>query len=365
MAENVPASFVNLRELEGLAKARLTRTAFDYVAGGAGDEVTLADNERAFTRWRLAHRVLRDVSKRDLSTTVLGTPVDLPVLVAPTAFHRLMHPEGEVATARGAHAAGTLLVASTLATTPLEAVASASPGPKWFQLYVYKDRALTEALVARAKQAGYKALVLTVDTAIWGRRERDVRNGFTLPPGLGLANFQQVDQRLLPSLGSGADGLAAYVASQLDPSLTWETVRWLQDVSGLPVVVKGVVTAEDARLAVEHGAAGIVVSNHGGRQLDAGVATLDALPEVVEAVRGRCEVYVDGGLRRGTDVLIALSLGARAVLLGRPVLWGLALDGEKGVARVLTMLRDELDNAMALCGVCRPGEADRTLLRRA
>ncbi|HWG92284.1 MAG TPA: alpha-hydroxy acid oxidase [Candidatus Thermoplasmatota archaeon] len=357
--------FVNLRELEGLARGRVAPEAFDYVVGGAGDEATLRENASVYGKWRLRPRVLRDISKRDLSTTVLGTPVSFPVLAAPTAFHKLMHPDGEKAAARGVHGAGTLFVNSTLSTTPLEEVAAASEGPKWFQLYVYKDRELTLSLINRAKAAGFRALVLTVDTAVWGRRERDVRNGFSLPPPLALANFANLDRRLLPDLGEGKDGLAAYVASQLDPTLTWSDVRWLREVSGLPVLVKGVVTAEDARLAVEHGAAGIIVSNHGGRQLDAGVATLDALPEVVEAVGGRCEVFVDGGVRRGTDVMIALSLGARAVLVGRPIMWSLAIGGQEGVTQALNLLKAEFDTAMALCGLNSPLEATRDLVRPA
>lgn len=359
MPDDAPA-FVNLRQLEALAKPRLAASAFDYVAGGAGDEATLAANTSGYAAWRLRHRVLRDVSHRDTSTTVLGTRVPAPVLVAPTAFHCLMHPEGEVATARGTHDAGTLFVASTLSTRRLEDVAQASGGPKWFQVYIYKDRALTESLVKRAVAAGYEALVLTVDTAVWGRRERDVTNGFTLPAGLGLANFAHLDQEHLPALGGGADGLAAYVASQLDASLTWADVDWLGRVSGLPVIVKGIVDPADARLAVAHGCAGIIVSNHGGRQLDHGIATIDALPDVVAAVDGACEVFVDGGVRRGTDVLIALALGARAVLVGRPVMWSLALDGSAGVTRALRLLMGEFEDAMALTGACRVDDVTRT-----
>ncbi len=351
--------FLNLVEIEERARPRLPPSAFDYVAGGSGGEVALRGNREAFTRWRLRTRALVDVSARDCGTTVLGRRVAFPALVAPTAFHRLLHPEGETATTRGAARAGTVMIASTLATTSLEDVAAASDGPKWFQLYVYKDRDLTRRLVDRAVAAGYEAIVLTVDAAVWGRRERDARHGFTLPPSLSLANFEDMDKSRLPSLGAGADGLAAYVASQLDPSLTWDVVDWLRETSGLPVVVKGIVTADDARLAIDHGASAVVVSNHGGRQLDACVATLDALPEVVEAVRDRCEVYVDGGVRRGTDVAVALALGARAVLVGRPVLWGLALAGEEGVTRALRLLADEFDAAMALCGACRPAEIAR------
>lgn len=360
-----PSPFLNLRELDGLARATVPRAAYDYVAGGSGDETTLRDNEAAWGRWRLLPRVLRDVSRRTCETKVLGTPVSMPVLVAPTAFHKLMHPEGEVATARGTHAAGTLLTASTLSTCSLEEIAAASPGPKWFQLYVYKDRDLTRSLVRRAKAAGYGALVLTVDTATWGRRERDARNGFTLPPGLSMANFADLERKVLPNLGTGASGLSAYVQSLFDDSLTWEDVRWLRRESGLPVVVKGIEHPEDARLAVESGASAVVVSNHGGRQLDAEVPTALALPAVAEAVAGRCEVYVDGGVRRGTDVVVALALGARAVLVGRPILWSLALAGAEGVAAALDLLRTEIDGALALCGVTSPREVARELVLRA
>ncbi len=359
-----PPSFENLLELREMARERVSPPAYDYVAGGSGDERTLTGNREGFRRWRLVHRVLRDVSDRDPSTTVLGTPVDVPVLVAPTAFHKLMHEEGEVATARGAAEAGTLFVASTLATIPLEAIAEASSGPRWFQLYIYRDRELTASLVDRAERAGYGALVLTVDSPVWGRRERDIRNGFSLPEPLGLANFENLEQEALPEAESGVNGLAEYVSRQLDPSLTWEDVTWLQERTDLPLLIKGVVHPEDARRAVEHGCDGVIVSNHGGRQLDAGLPTIEALPGVVDAVDGRAEVFVDGGVRRGTDVLVALALGARAVLVGRPVLWSLAVGGAAGVRRALGLLTEEFDNAMALSGVRRPGEIGEDLIRR-
>jgi isopentenyl diphosphate isomerase/L-lactate dehydrogenase-like FMN-dependent dehydrogenase len=250
---------------------------------------------------------------------------------------------------------------STLATTPLEAVAAAAPGaPRWFQLYVYRERQVSEALVRRAERAGYQALVLTVDTPRLGRRERDVRLGFTLPPGMGLANFEGALARE-PVGTPGESGIAHYAAANLDDSLGWEALAWLRSLTRLPIILKGIVTAEDAELAVSHGASAIVVSNHGGRQLDGAVATLDALPEVVDAAGG-LDVYLDGGVRRGTDVLKALALGARAVLIGRPVLWGLAVDGEAGVHHVLELLRAELELAMALAGMASIAEIDRTLV---
>jgi 4-hydroxymandelate oxidase len=340
-----------------------------YYAGGAGDEETLRWNQEAFRRVRLLPRVLRGVGTRTTATTVLGTPVDTPVLVAPMAFQRLAHPEGEVATARGAGAAGAGMVASTLATTPLEEIASAAPGPLWFQLYVYRDREVTRELVTRAHAAGYKALILTVDTPVLGSREREVRTGFRMPDTLPLGNLQAptaeeaggtlVGGALPPGGDASASALARYAHRLLDADLGWDDVAWLRSLAPLPLVVKGVVHPEDARLAVEAGAEGIVVSNHGGRQLDGAVATLDALPGVVEGAArgGGAEVYLDGGVRRGVDVLRALLLGARGVLVGRPVLWGLALEGAEGVERVLRILTQELDRALALCGLTSPEAA--------
>ncbi len=342
-----------------------------YYAGGAGDEETLRWNREAFRRVRLLPRVLRGVGERSTATTVLGTPVATPILVAPMAFQRLAHPEGEVATARGAGAAGAGMVASTLATTPLEEIASTATGPLWFQLYVYRDRDVTRELVTRAHAAGYKALVLTVDTPVLGSREREVRTGFRMPDTLPLGNLQAPTAEeagegrkgggVQPPGDGGGSALARYAHRLLDADLTWDDVAWLRSLTPLPLVVKGVVHPEDARLAVEAGAEGIVVSNHGGRQLDGAVATLDALPGVLEGTArgGGAEVYLDGGVRRGVDVLRALVLGARGVLVGRPVLWGLALEGAEGVERVLRILSEELGRAMALCGLRSPDEARR------
>ncbi len=355
--------FTNLLELEEMARAKVPRATFDYIAGGAEDEISLRRNREAFGRWALRPRVLMDVSKRDTRTVLLGTRVSMPVCVAPTSFHALVHPEGEVATARGTAAAETILIASTISTTPLEEIAAAVDAPRWFQLYVYKDRAVTEELVHRAVKAGYKALCLTADTPVLGRRERDERNAFTLPPGFGVANLRPAGLDGMPEVDHGS-AFAQYVANLLDASLTWEDVDWLRSVSPLPLVVKGIMTAEDAVLAVEHGVAGIVVSNHGGRQLDSTLGSLDALPDIVAAVRGRIEVYLDGGIRRGTDVLKALALGAKAVLVGRPVLWGLALGGADGVRAVLEQLRTELDTAMALAGRATVREIDAGLVVR-
>jgi 4-hydroxymandelate oxidase len=357
---------VNVFELEAIARERLSRDAYDYYAGAAMDEVTLRENRAAYDRIPLHYRVLVDVSRRDLATTVLGQAVAMPILLAPTAFHRLATEEGERATARAAGAAGTVMILSTLSTTPVEEVVAAASGPVWFQLYVYKNRKATEGLVRRAEAAGCRALVLTVDAPLLGRRERDVRNRFRLPPGLGVANMLSEGYAEVPEVPADS-GLAAYVASLLDPALSWKDVAWLQSITRLPVLVKGIVRPDDAVRAAEAGAAGIVVSNHGGRQLDTSPATIDVLPDVVDALaaRGhRIEVLMDGGIRRGTDVLKALAFGARAVLVGRPILWGLAAEGEAGATHVLRLLRDELDLAMALAGAPTVADVTRDLVRR-
>jgi 4-hydroxymandelate oxidase len=356
---------LNLRDLETLARARLPQMVWDYYSSGADDESCVRRNVEAYERIALHYRVLVDVARRDLTTTVLGQRVAMPILVAPTAFHRLAHEEGELASARAAAVAGTVFILSTLSNTAVEQVVAAataataasqaggSPAAErpgvWFQLYVYKDRGATEALVRRVEAAGCRALVLTVDAPLLGRRERDVKNRFALPAGLGIENMHASGYAEVPR-APGESGLAAYFADLLDPALTWRAVEWLRSITTLPVLVKGVVRADDAVRAIEAGAAGVVVSNHGGRQLDASPATIDVLARIIDAVAGRGEVLVDGGIRRGTDVIKALALGARAVLVGRPVLWGLAAGGREGVATALGMLRRELDLAMALCG---------------
>jgi 4-hydroxymandelate oxidase len=347
---------LNLDEYESAAQNRLPQMVFDYFAGGADDEITLADNRRAWQSWRLRPRVLVDVSRRDLSTTVLGTRVSLPVLTAPCAFNALAHPEGECAVARAVAAAGTIQVVSTAATFSLEEVAEAAPqGLRWFQLYCYRDREVTRSLVERAAAAGYRAICLTVDAPFVGRRERDLRNRFGLPEGLRWKNLEPAgfDRMDIPDRGSA---LVQYIADIWDAGLDWQAVEWLRSISPLPLVIKGILTAEDGARAVDCGAAGVVVSNHGGRQLDGTLATGDALSEVVGAVQGRAEVLVDGGIRRGSDVLKALALGAKAVLIGRPYLWGLAIGGQAGVAHVLELLRTEIDLDLALSG--RPAVSD-------
>lgn len=340
---------VNVYDFEAVARERLDPIAYDYYASGANDEITLRENRAAFDRIRLQYRVLVDVSRRDPTTTALGQRVSMPILVGPTAFHRMAHPGGEVATVRAAGRAGTVMILSTLSNCAVEEVTAAATGPVWFQLYAYRDREVTRELVARVEAAGCSALVLTADAPVLGRRERDIRNQFQLPPGLAVANLTAAGMGDLPKEASGS-GLAAYFATLLDASLTWDVVDWLCAASRLPVLVKGIVRPDDAIRAVDHGASGVVVSNHGGRQLDTAPATIDVLPGVVEAVAGRAEVLIDGGVRRGTDVVKAVALGARATMVGRPVLWGLAAGGQGGVERVLEILREELDTALALCG---------------
>ena len=311
-----PLDQLNLGELATIARARVEHTAWDYYRSGADDERALANSVAAFDRLALHYRTMIDVAHRDLSTTVLGTKLALPVVVAPTAFHKLAHRDGELASVRGAGDAGTIFTLSTLSNTRIEDVVAAASGPVWFQLYVYKDRGATAAVVARAEAAGARALVLIVDAPLLGRRERDVRNRFRLPPHLGVENLLAAGYAPLPGT-EGDSGLAAYVAQLLDPALTVATIGWLRTLTKLPILVKGIVRPDDATRAIGEGAAGVVVSNHGGRQLDASPATIDALPRIAEAVGARGEVLLDGGIRRGADVLKALALGARAVLVGR------------------------------------------------
>ncbi|XP_046886558.1 hydroxyacid oxidase 1 [Hypomesus transpacificus] len=358
---------VCVSDYELQARRALPKAVFDYYCSGANEQETLADNTAAYSRWRLLPRVLRDVSRMDLSASVLGQPISMPVCVGATAMQRMAHPEGETATARACRAAGTGMMLSSWATSTIEEVrSSAGEGLLWMQLYIYKDRDLTLSLVRRAEEAGYKAIFVTVDTPYLGKRRDDVRNRFKLPSHLRMSNFASAELAFSSEEGYGEDsGLAVYVSQAIDPTLCWEHIAWLKAHTHLPVVVKGVLSAEDALQAVQFGVDGILVSNHGARQLDGVPATLDVLEEVVAAVAGRCEVYLDGGVRRGTDVLKALALGATAVFLGRAVLWGLACQGEQGVTDVLELLRDELHLAMALAGCRSVGEVSRSMVRRA
>jgi 4-hydroxymandelate oxidase len=358
-------TLLNLREFEAAASARLPRMVFDYYAGGAGDEVTLRSAHDAWDALSIRYRVLRDVSRRDLATKVLGDHLAFPLLVAPMAFQRLAHPDGEIATARAATAVGAGMILSTLATSSIEDVRAEGGGPLWFQLYIYRDRDASRALVERAEGAGCSALVLTVDSPLLGRRERDVRNGFHVSADVAVPNLTGDPRAALAAAAAhGGDGsaLARFVESHWDSSISWRDVEWLRSATRLPVFVKGIVRGDDAKLALEHGAAGVIVSNHGGRQLDTAIASARALPEIADAMAGRGALLVDGGIRRGTDIVKALALGANAVLLGRPVLWGLALGGADGVRHVLELLRDEFDLALALTGCRSPGELSRDLV---
>jgi isopentenyl diphosphate isomerase/L-lactate dehydrogenase-like FMN-dependent dehydrogenase len=341
---------LTLDDAERLAEQVVPPDAWGYIAGGAGDERTLRWNREAFSRCRLRYRVLVDVSDVSTTTTVLGTPISMPVLVAPMAYQQIAHEDHELGTARGTAAAGTLLCLSTVATaTPTEVAAAAPGAPRWLQIYVFKDREVSDEVIAEALEVGFSGLVLTADLPVVGIRDRELRVGFETPEG-DVPAFAAARAR-----NAGADE----ALHLLDSAVEWGYVAELRERFGVPVIVKGLVTAEDARLACEHGAAALVVSNHGGRQLDGAVASLEALPEVVEAVDGRAEVYLDGGVRRGTDVVTALALGAQAVLVGRPVMYGLAFGGAKGVQQVLEILRDETENALALLGCRSPAEVTR------
>jgi 4-hydroxymandelate oxidase len=332
---------INVFEYETLAKACMETSAWNYYQDGANDGVTLRANRTAFERIQLRPRMLVDVSTCDVRTTVLGTPISMPILIAPTAFHGLAHPEGECATAHAAGRSATVMVASSSSTRSLEDIAREASSSLWFQLYV-SNRKTTEQLIHRATAAGYRALVLTVDSPRWGRKECTIRSGFRIPL---KANFKDED------------------TAEENIALTWESLAWLRSLTTLPIVLKGILTAEDAVLAVQHDVDGIIISNHGGRQLDGVSASIEALSEVVEAINGHCEVYLDGGIRRGTDILKAIALGARAVLVGRPILWGLAVNGTEGVYHILEILRAELELAMILAGRPTLESIDRSLVK--
>jgi len=344
-------TYFHVGDYEREAERLLDSGAFGYFAGGAGDERTLRDNVEAFSRWLLRPRVLVDVSAVSTATTVLDAEVSMPLLVAPTAFQRLAHEDGELATARAAATAGTVMCQSTLSSVTPGELAAAAPGARqWFQLYWSSDRGFTSELLARVVEAGFEAVVFTVDFPAAGRRERDLRAAFTLPDDLVTPNIPESLQR---------QDFHVALGQIVDTTLTWRDLEWLRETCSVPVLLKGILSAEDALLAAEHGAAGVIVSNHGGRQLDGVAASLDALPEVVEAVGEGVEVLVDGGVRRGNDVLKALALGASAVLVGRPVVWGLAVGGEQGVRDVLELLRAEIALGLMHLGCRSPAEVTR------
>jgi 4-hydroxymandelate oxidase len=352
---------LNVADYARAARTKLAKEVCDYYEGGALDEITLRENTAGWERLKLYYHVLAGVRDRELTTTVLGQKISMPIVVAPTAFHELACAEGEVATAKAAKAAETLFILSSLSNTAMESVFAAAARPRWFQLYIYKDRAITQALVQRTEAAGAEAIVLTVDAPGLGTRERDMRNRFTLPEGLCVENLSPLGKGKMPKV-SGS-GLAAYVRDNFKSDLGFDDLDWLCGCTKLPVVVKGVCRGDDARHVLEHGAKAIVVSNHGGRQLDTAPATCEVLPQIVDVVGDRCEVYVDGGIRRGSDVLKAIALGARAVLVGRPILWGLTVAGEQGVLEVLNILHRELDEAMLLCGCTTLKDISSELLK--
>ncbi len=357
---NSTSPLLNVADYARAARTRLPAEVSDYYEGGALDEITLRENRAGWERLKLYYRVLAGVGRRDLSTTVLGQSVSMPILVAPTAFHKLACAGGETEMAKAARAAGTAFILSSLSNTAMESVFAQAASPRWFQLYIYKDRDITRELVKRAEAAGAEAIVLTVDAPGLGTRERDARNSFRLPEGLAVENLAPLGKANFPAVQGS--GLAAYVRANFKEDLGLDDLDWLCRSTSLPVVVKGVCRGDDARRAAEHGAKAIVVSNHGGRQLDTAPATCEVLPHVVDAAGGLCEIYVDGGIRRGSDVLKAIALGARAVLVGRAVLWGLCAEGEQGATNVLEILRRELDEAMLLCGCAKLSDIGRWLL---
>ncbi|HEY5709853.1 MAG TPA: alpha-hydroxy acid oxidase [Solirubrobacterales bacterium] len=350
---------INVADFERVAEEKLDPGVAGYFFGGACDEVTLGENVSAWGHWRLRPRMLAGHGEWRTRSELLGGELSMPILVAPVAYQRLVDPGGELAMARAAAAAGTVMCLSTLATARPSEVAAAVPGGRrWFQLYCFRDEAVTRALMEEAIDSGFEAIVVTVDAPRSGRRERDLRTGFRIPEGLGVPSVQA-------ALGSERAVTIEETFALMEPALGWVDLEELASDCSVPVLVKGVLTAEDAALAIEHGAAGVIVSNHGGRQLDCVPASAEVLPEVVDAVDGRAAVLVDGGVRRGTDVAIALALGADAVLVGRPALWGLAVGGEAGALRVLELLRSELELALALCGCDSPAGLTRAHARRA
>ena len=335
---------VNLFEYEKLAEAQLDKGDYDFIAGGATDEITIHRTRAVFDSIMISPRMSVDVSKRDLSTTVLNHKISLPVMLDPAGNHSAAHPDAEMATAKAASGASTLMILSSHASRTLEDVASVTTGPLWFQQYFFSDRGLTLEMAARAEEAGYSAICITLDAKISPKRERNIRNSYIGPQS---PNYAHVD------LGTQSSKFAADAPSGTTDirsvSADWSELEWFTSSINLPVVTKGIMRGSDALLSVEHGAQAVIVSNHGGRYLDTTPATIEVLPEVAQTVDGRAEIYLDGGIRRGTDVYKAIALGARSVLIGRPLFWGLAINGEAGVASVIEILRDELDATMGMC----------------
>lgn len=349
---------VNLADLEALAASRIERTAWDYYRSGAWDETTLARNTEAWRELEIHYRGMVDVSARHGRTTLFGREVPCPLVLAPTAMQKMAHPDGECAAARAAGAANLPMCLSSLSTTALEDVRAATSGPLWMQIYISQDRGFTRDLVVRAEAAGIEAFAVTADTPVWGIRERDMRNGFRVPDGLRIVNLERPGG---PTGHSGV-GIGGALSWTIDATLTWKDVEMLASSTSRPVLVKGLCRPDDVRAAIDSGAKGVWISNHGGRQLDGAPATADVLADCASAARGRATVVVDGGVRRGIDILRAIALGADAVAVGRPILWGLGAGGEAGVRRALDILRGEFELSMALAGVVSPAEI-RTLGR--
>ena len=360
-------NIANIADLRQLAWQRLPRVLFDYIDGGAQEEVTLRANQADFNNFTLVQRVLRDVTTRDQSVTVLGQKYDLPLILSPTGMTGIFWPNGALEAARAASDAGAGFCLSSMSTSTVEDIKKVAKQPTWFQLYVMRDRGMSRELIERAKAAGCSALVLTVDLAMQGQRDRDVHNGLTIPPTLNVSNMLNFAMRpgwvwryltgpkVLPAslVKPGQNTLftiAGYVNSQFDQSVTWKDIEWAKSIWGGPIALKGILAPEDAKAAIDHGADALIVSNHGGRQLDGVRSAISALPYVVDAVQGRAEVLLDGGVRRGTDVLKAVALGAKACMIGRPYMYGLASNGRAGVAKALDLLRNEIDLALALTG---------------
>ena len=353
------ASAVNVEDLRQLAQAALPKASFDYIATGSADEITLRENVAAFGRLRVFPPLMKGVADADLSTTALGQKIKLPVLLAPVAVQRMYHPQGGLAAARAAASAGTIYGCSSSVGNSVEEIAAAGHGPKWFQLYVPKDRTVARQLVQRVERAGFNAIIVTVDLGEW--KDADRRNRFSLPKAMLLKHLRDVGFDQITDQMS-YDAISEFNANAWDLSLSWEFFDWLRSITRLPILIKGVLRAEDAKTAVSIGLDGIIVSNHGGRRLDGMPATIDVLPSIAEAVDGKAEIFMDGGVRRGTDVLKALAFGARAVLIGRPYAWALAADGEAGVARVIELFRQELLNAMIATGCRSVGDVERSLI---
>jgi 4-hydroxymandelate oxidase len=354
----VGAEPINLFEFESVAKERLPKEEYDYIAGGATDEISVERNRRAYESWALRPRVLRDVSALDLSTTVLGTQVSLPVLIAPCGGHNKAHPDGEFATYRAATACGTILAVSANASRSFEELADAAAGHLWVQLYPFRDRELTKDWLKRARDAGYEAVCVTLDSQWPPKRERNIRNNYRRTRGI---NYYPKPG----AASANAPRPAGRASEGSDPAATWKDLEWIKSATDLPVVAKGIMTGEDVELCAKAGADAVIVSNHGGRHLDNTLATIEVLSESVEAAKGTMEIFLDGGIRRGADVVKAIALGAKAVFIGRPLFWGLAVGGERGVGRVLEILREEIEITMAKCGRPTIASIDSTVVVKA